>query len=46
VCGTVASALAFGGWVLSTDDRTERLERLIRAFRGRSGRHVKTQEKK
>ena len=46
VCGTVASALAFSGWVLSTDDRTERLERLIGALRGRSGRHVKTQEKK
>jgi hypothetical protein len=46
VCGTVASALAFSGWVLSTDDRTARLERLIRALRGRSDRHVKTQEKK
>ena len=46
ICGTVASALAFGGWVLSTDDRTERLERLIRALRGRPGRHTKTHEKK
>ena len=46
VCGTVARSLAFSGWVLSTDDRTERLERLIRALRGRSGRHVKTQGKK
>ena len=40
VCGTVASALAFGCWVLSTDDRTERLVRLIAAARGRSRRHA------
>jgi len=46
VCGTVATALAFGGWVLSTDDRTERLVRLIRALRGRSGRRAKPHEKK
>lgn len=45
VCGTVASALAFGGWVLSTDDRTERLERLIRALRGRSGGRARAREK-
>jgi hypothetical protein len=42
VSGVVAGALAFGSWVLSTDDRTERLERLIMALRGRSGRHTKT----
>jgi hypothetical protein len=36
VCAILAGALAFGGWVLSTDDRTERLERLIRAVRGRT----------
>ncbi len=46
VCGVAASALAFGGWVLSTDDRTERLERLIRALRGRTGRHAGTHQKK
>jgi hypothetical protein len=46
VCGTVASALAFGSWVLSTDDRTERLERLIKALRGRPGRHAKDRQKK
>jgi hypothetical protein len=46
VCGVTASALAFGGWVLSTDDRTERLERLIRALRGRTGRHARTHQKK
>jgi hypothetical protein len=34
VSGVVAGALAFGSWVLSTDARTERLERLIMALRG------------
>jgi hypothetical protein len=46
VSGVVAGALAFGSWVLSTDDRTERLERLIMALRGRSGRPTKTPPKK
>jgi hypothetical protein len=36
VCALLICALAFGGWVLSTDARTERLERLIRALRGRA----------
>jgi hypothetical protein len=36
-CGALVSTLAFGGWVLSKDDRTERLVRLIRALRGRTG---------
>lgn len=35
-CGALISALAFGGWVLSKDDRTERLVLLIRALRGRT----------
>jgi len=41
LCAALVSTLAFGGWVLSKDDRTERLVRLIRALRGRSSGPVK-----
>jgi hypothetical protein len=45
LCGITAGALVFGGWVLSTDERTARLVRLIEALRGRSGRHPRDQRK-
>jgi hypothetical protein len=37
ICLSVLGGLAFGAWVLSANDRTERLERLIRALRGPGG---------
>jgi hypothetical protein len=45
LCGVAAGALVFGGWVLSADERTARLVRLIEALRGRSGRHPKDRQK-
>ena len=38
VCLALTAALALCGWVLSADDRTARLERLIRTLQGRSPR--------
>ena len=38
LCLLLGTALVFGGWVLSADDRTERLERIIQALRGRPGK--------
>jgi hypothetical protein len=38
LCLLLLGALAFGVWVLSANDRTERLERLIRALREVTGK--------
>lgn len=45
LCGVAAGALVFGSWVLSADERTARLVRLIEALRSRSGRHPKDRQK-
>lgn len=44
-CVLLTGALAFGAWVLSTDPRTDRLERLLRVLLERSGKPPKPDSK-